>query len=465
MTENVQQQADRLKAEQDSAAKARAEREEAERERARKAEKVAPHLRAGRQRFEKGELDLAEREFRRALDQDPECADALFNLGMIYRDREQMEEAADYFHRTLKLAPKMAYAYNNLGFIDSFAERWDSAEENFRKAIELAFQFPMAHHNLGMLLLRKGNFREGFKECEWRWQTPGFNPIRCLQPRWEGDPIDALLVHTEQGAGDTFQFCRFLPEIRKRCKKVIFFCAETMLCMFRNGEWADDIRIPGSLNLEEFQAYLPLMSAPYALDLDIDNIPTDVPYLTPEPRTVELGPVHVADARLKVGICWGGSTTHKNDHHRSCALKRFATVFNVPGVAYYSLQKGPQVAELKELGEQAAVVRDLDEAQKDFADTAAILDQLDLTISVDTAVLHLAGGLGRPVWGLLSRNHDWRWMIEREDSPWYPTLKLFRQKTLDDWDELTQRVAGELRAVVEGRQPLPGPVSNQLRRA
>ncbi len=189
------------------------------------------------------------------------------------------------------------------------------------------------------------------------------------------------------------------------------------------------------------------------LGATVDSIPCRIPYLTPAPRSIDLGPPPVADPRLKVGIAWAGSPTHQNDRHRSCRLADFAPLLTLPDVAFYSLQVGPQAAELKEPGSWSGRLVDLGDQLADYACTAAAIGQLDLVIAVDTSVVHLAGALGRPAWAMISARSDWRWMLDREDTPWYPTLRIFRQSRLDDWSELFNRVADALARWQPGRDP------------
>jgi hypothetical protein len=253
-----------------------------------------------------------------------------------------------------------------------------------------------------------------------------------------------LLVHSEQGAGDAIQFVRYLPIAAERCDRLMFFCPVNLFPLFRSLPGVAELRGPGTIQVSEFQTYLPLMSLPHVLGTTLETIPSRVPYLRPVPRSVDLGPSPIPNPRLKVGLSWSGSPTHQNDRHRSCHLRDLTPLLDVPDVAFYSLQLGPRAGEVYDLGERTGRVADLSDRQADFADTAAIMEQLDLTISVDTAVLHLAGALGHPAWGLLTARHDWRWLIDREDSPWYPTIRLFRQSRLDDWAEVFTRAAAEL---------------------
>ncbi|MEM8678181.1 MAG: glycosyltransferase [Planctomycetota bacterium] len=399
------------------------------------------------------DIQAAAAKYREAVQVDPEYIEGFYNLGVALRDLEQNEEATKTFEHVIEMQDLAPKAFNNLALLQCRTQDWDGAEANYRKAIEQHFQYATAHFNLGMLLCRLGRYEEGFRECEWRWQTPEFTPVRCLQTRWTGNPFaGTLLVHTEQGIGDTIQFMRFLPEIRKRVGKMILFCPENLHCLFDESKAVDDLRDPGQLDLGDFQHYLPLMSAPFALGTTLDSIPNESPYLFPEQRTVDLGPSHVPDAKLKVGISWGGSPTHAYDKHRSCKLEALSPLLDVPGVAFYSLQMGPQVDQIQQLSpEHQAKIRDVADLQKDMADAAAIVKQLDLVISVDTAVIHLTGALACPGWALLAVNADWRWLEDREDTPWYPSLKLFRQRQLDDWGELVGRVKTALEAEVGKR--------------
>jgi tetratricopeptide (TPR) repeat protein len=413
---------------------------------------AAEHLRSGNAACANQDLATAEVEFRRAIELKADYREALANLGILLRDGNRLDEAKAIFQKMVDTQPRAPLARNNLGLIAELEGDFEAALGHYRAGIKDAFQAPKIHFNLGMLLLRLGQYQEGWNECEWRWQTAGFQSIRCPQSQWDGSELDGtLLVHTEQGAGDTFQFIRFLPQVRERCKRVLLVCPQPLMCMLADQRGADEVRSAGEFELDEFAAYLPLMSAPFVLQVhDETAIPTDVPYLTPAARQVDLGESHVTGAKLKVGLAWAGSPTHNNDKYRSMHAENLERLLTVPDVAFYSLQKGPQTEQLRQISGDTSSLRDLDELQTDFADTAAIVNQLDLVISVDTSVLHLAGGLNTPTWGLLSALSDWRWQTDREDSPWYPSLRLFRQPTVNAWNELVERVADELSAVVSG---------------
>jgi TPR repeat/Glycosyltransferase family 9 (heptosyltransferase)/Tetratricopeptide repeat len=409
------------------------------------ADAYSDHWNAGNACYERGDLGAARDHFTRALKFAPDSAPARYNLGVVHRDLENWEAAWVLFIDVIARDKNAAGAYNNLAIIEEHFGLYQAAETHYRQAIALKNPFPDAHFNLGMLLLRLGRWREGFTECEARWQTSRFTPFRAPHPVWNGEQLSGtLLVHSEQGAGDAIQFVRFLPLAAERCGRILFICPERLHRLFGSLPGVFEMRGPGSIQYSEFQAYIPLLSLPRALGTTLESVPCRVPYLPPARRSPDLEPSSVADPRLRVGLVWGGSPTHLNDRHRSCALRDLGPLFEVPGIAYYSLQIGPQGNEVTDHGKWSGKIVDLREQLVDFSDTAAVIDQLDLTISVDTSVLHLAGALGRPIWGLLSAKTDWRWMLDRADSPWYPTLRLFRQTRLDDWHELSSRVAAAL---------------------
>jgi hypothetical protein len=412
------------------------------------------HLKAGSESYERGELAASRMHFEKALELDPGSNMARYNLGVVYRDLELSEDAWIQFLEVIARDGRAAGAFNNLAILEERLGYYRAAEAHYRRAIGVKHEFPDAHFNLGMLLLRLGRFPEGFRECEWRWQTSRFTPFKVPHPLWEGRPLrGTLLVHSEQGAGDAIQFARYLPIAAGLCDRLLFFCPENLFSIFGGLPGVAELRGPGSVQVSEFHAYLPLMSLPLVLGTTLETIPCRIPYLTPAPRSIDLGPPPVVNPRLKVGVTWGGSPTHQNDRHRSCRLKDLGPLFALPDVAFYSLQVGPQAAELKEPGPWSGRLVDLGSRLSDYADTAAVLQQLDLVIGIDTSVVHLAGALGRPVWGMISARSDWRWMLDREDSPWYPTLRLFRQSRLDDWAELVSWVADALAA---WPRPAPG---------
>jgi hypothetical protein len=310
-----------------------------------------------------------------------------------------------------------------------------------------------------MTLLQLGDYPRGFSEYDWRWQTGQFTPFQCPHPQWDGRPIPdkTLLIHTEQGAGDAIQFARYLPLAARRCKKLILVCRGDLIPLFSTLSGIAQIREAGTITVAEFDTYLPLLSLPRVFGTTLETIPAEVPYLDAQticrrkglgtsaspslslpPSLSSSSPSH--SLRPKVGLVWAGSPTYKNDRHRSCPLHEWTPVLRVPVREFYSLQKGPQREELAQLPAELRV-QDLDPHLQDYGDTAVIVDALDLVITVDTSVAHLAGALGKTVWTLLPYVPDWRWGLEGETTPWYPTMRLFRQTRAGDWAEVLNRVA------------------------
>ncbi|WP_237747917.1 TIGR03032 family protein [Spirulina subsalsa] len=397
----------------------------------------------GNQAYETGEREKAIAHYQDCLALQPDYIPALYNLGVIYRDDPKTHDLAlAQFRQILEFDPHHAESYNNLGILYNAQNQMLLALAHYRQALTLRPDLPTLHFNLGMALLTLGQWAEGFQECEWRWQTPEFTPFDCPHPRWDGRPLpqQTLLIHTEQGAGDAIQFIRYLPLAAQRCSRVLLVCVPELRELFASVPGIDQILPPGPLNLEDFHSYIPLMSLPHVLQVFPDTHPTPCPYLhiTPAPHP-QLPPSPLP----KVGIVWGGSPTHKNDHNRSATLKDFLPLLQQSNFQWYSLQKGERVEELKELPDSCPVA-DLSPFLTDFAATARLIQELDLVITVDTSVAHLAGALGKQVWTLLCYAPDWRWMLDRRETPWYPTMTLFRQTLRQDWSGVISRVMKEL---------------------
>jgi uncharacterized protein (TIGR03032 family) len=380
------------------------------------------------------------------------------NRGAALLDEDKIDEAIACFARARALAPDRAEVYNNLGNAATAENRLHDAVTHYEHAIRLDPGMADAHMNLGMALLKLGDLPAGFREFEWRWQTRQFTPFMPPHPRWDGSslPGKTLLVHTEQGAGDAIQFIRFVKQARERVGKVLLIAPTPLQALFATAAGVDAIRGAGDVAEQAFDVHIPLLSLPTVLGTALDTIPCEVPYL----RVPDGGP-RTADGRLRVGIAWAGSPTQGNDRNRSAALADFAPLFEVPGVEWHSLQVGEKAEEIRgkssaisgqrsAVGGQQVDIRDWRAEIKDWADTAAVVSQLDLVISVDTGVVHLAGALGVPTWVLLCYAPDWRWLLDRSDSPWYPRSRLFRQPRLKDWASVMVEAAAALRGLVSG---------------
>ncbi len=278
------------------------------------------------------------------------------------------------------------------------------------------------------------------------------SPRRVLaQPEWDGGPFPGrtLLLHAEQGLGDTLQFIRYAPLVRGLGGRVVVECQKPLAHLLGSVAGIDAL-VPEGNPLPPFDLHTPLLSLPHLLGTTAATVPAAVPYLSPDPGAVEVWRHRVGRGEeLKVGLVWAGSPGHENDRNRSIPLKRLRPLLDVPSMRFFALQVCERSRDIEALWLQGSI-GDISPDLDDLADTAAALSVLDLLISVDTAPAHLAGALGRPVWLLLPFAPDWRWMMDREDSPWYPTMRLFRQPTQSDWLSAIHRIRNELAALVGG---------------
>jgi hypothetical protein len=410
----------------------------------------AYHFQRGLDAYRKGELDHAIAAYRQCVSLDSTFPNAHYNLGVALSDAEQFEEAAKHLQVVIEAEPERAETYNSLGHIARQGKQPQQAIAYYEQAIALQPDYAQAHFNLGISLLQVGDYARGWHEYDWRWKTGEFMPFQCPHPRWDGDEIldKTLLIHTEQGAGDAIQFARFLPLAAQRCKKLILVCPPDLMALFATMSVIAEVRAAGAINVAEFDTYLPLMSLPQVLGTQLSTIPSNAPYFDVEMLRRRKGkdaftPLATSSQR-KVGIVWAGSPTYRNDRRRSCRLEDLMPILHMPGIEFYSLQKGERGRELADLPPGISI-QEHEAALHDLSDRALLIAHLDLVIGVDTAVVHLAGALGKPVWTLLSFAPDWRWLLEGETTPWYPTMRLFRQTRPGDWEDVATRVAEALR--------------------
>ncbi len=386
-------------------------------------------------------LEEAAKHHAKALAINPQFVEAHHNLGNVCQDLGRPDEAIGHYRRALSLKPGLAEAHSSLGNALGHVGRLDEALHHHRQAVSIRPDYAVGHLNKSVADLLAGNYAEGWREYEWRWRAkPFFKEKRAFhQPLWDGSPLQGrtILLHVEQGLGDAIQFVRYVPLVVERGGRVLVECQPQMVRLFSAVGGVDEAIGTGD-PLPAFDVYAPLMSLPHVFQTTAATIPGDVPYLAAPPGTGPGLPDCPDGTRLKVGIVWAGRATHTNDRNRSCRLRQFEPLFSVPGVAYFSLQKGDAAAEL---AAAAVPVTDLGDRLGDFADTAAVIDRLDLVVAVDTAVAHLAGALARPVWILIPFVADWRWLTQGEHSPWYPTARLFRQAAMGDWAPVFTRVA------------------------
>jgi len=431
------------------------------------------------QAHQKGHNDGALKLYARALEIFPGFSDAYNNIGVILRAQDKLSAAAACFRRALQFRADSASVLSNLGNVLWQMLRFDEAAAAYRRAIELEPTRAETLHNLGLLLhslgdypgaidsftksldskpnvtdvlwdrsltrLAMGDFARGWAEYEVRWRLKQ-NPQRHFPfPLWEGQesPTLSLLVHHEQGLGDTIQFCRFLPLLARRLKRVVFECPSELTKLIECLPGIEIVAVGRELPSCDY--HVPLLNVPRYLKTDLANIPAEIPYLR-APAGAEAPTFHrPAGTKLAIGVAWAGKSTHNNDKNRSTDLEHFLCLADLPGVTLYSLQKGLRTADLQTVGAQT-LIEDLGSKLRDFAETTALLPKLDLVIGVDTAIVHLGGAVGVPTFALIPFTPDWRWMNGREDTPWYPTVRLFRQPQPGDWDPVFARVREAVQA-------------------
>jgi len=401
-----------------------------------------------------GQLDEAITAFRQAIRLKPDHPGAHVNLGNVLTDMGQLDEAIACYRQAVRIKPDLALAHNNLGNALKDIGQLDEAIAACQQAIRIKPDYAEAHWNLALALLMSGDFERGLAEYEWRWRVksmwvaPSFS-----QPQWMGEELGGrtILLFPEQGLGDAIQFVRYVPLVTRRGGRVIIACQPELARLFERMPDVARVVVSGQ-PIPPFDVQCSLVGLPRIFATDLNSIPAAIPYLTADSGLVEtwskrLGPT---DGRLRVGIAWSGSPRFKANLTRSLNLQQLAPLAAAPGVKFYSLQKGPAGEQAKNPPVGLELV-DLGPQLKDLADTAAVMSLMDLIITTDTSVPHLAGALAKPVWVMLQHVPDWRWLLERQDSPWYPTMRLFRQPSRGDWDSVIKRVADELSLLIENR--------------
>jgi Tfp pilus assembly protein PilF len=400
--------------------------------------------------------------FARAFVLAPDDAEIANNHGAMLRMAHRLDEAAARFRRAIALNPQHAGAYSNLGSTVKDKGVFWEALLAFRRATRLDPDFAGAHWNESLVRLLLGDFARGWQGYEWRWKHGRLpSPQRSfVQPRWDGSPLNGrrLLVYWEQGFGDVLQFVRYLPLLAWTAggtaegQLVYLECQRALLPVLRS--------LPGTIAVEtggplpDFDVQIPVLSLPALFGTRLETVPSRVPYLTAEPDLAARWGERLQEAAkdgggLKVGIVWAGSPSHGNDRNRSIGLAPFARLAAIPGVSLVSIQKGPTEGQAADPPGGFPLLN-LSPDIHDFADTAAIMAGLDLVVCVDTSVAHLAGALGVPVWVLVPFAPDWRWMLDRDDSPWYPTMRLFRQDRPGSWENALDRLEQALRERAAG---------------
>jgi len=402
--------------------------------------------------YELNELEEAASAARRAIAAKPDFAEAHCNLGSALQALRRFDEAAIAYRTAIALKPNYADAWANLGTALRRGGEFDDAMVALRRAIALVPDHADAHAGLGILLLMRGEFGEGWDENEWRLRSSGRKVLRFPENPWQGDSLAGkhICVLAEQGLVDSLQFARYLPLVAARAAAVTLRVPEPLVALLC--ESFPGVSVVGERGeAAPHQCDAMLLSLPRLLRTRRETIPAEVPYLRVPAQARQRWTRRLAALQgLKVGLAWSGDAEHVDDHRRAIEPTLLAPLFDRPGVSFVSLQRGAFGGRLAGRALRAVSLIDLAPELGDFVETAGAIEALDLVVTVDTAVAHLAGALGKPVWMLTPWVADWRWMLEREDSPWYPTMRLFRQRRDEAWTDVIAWLADELSAVVAG---------------
>jgi tetratricopeptide (TPR) repeat protein len=386
--------------------------------------------------------------YKRAIELNPNFAEVHYNLGTCLRDAADDVAAIQEFRKALELRPDLTPAHNNLASTLMDLGKNDQAMAALRSALAIAPDLATAHFNLGVILLTQGDLPRGFEELEWRWRAPelGLSNRKFPQPRWNGEELNGrtILIHAEQGFGDTLQFIRYLPMVAQRGGRIILACQKELARLFRQFEQVEQLVSEGE-PLPQFDVHCALLTLPMVFKTDLQSIPNQSPYLRADANLSSqwMERLPGAIAERKIGLTWSGRANYERERARSIELSTLASLANVAGVHFVSLQTGDAAKHSTKF----PGLLDFSDQLNDFADTAALIDNLDLVITIDTATAHLAGAMGKPVWAMLPHVPDWRWMLDRGDSPWYPSMKLFRQPRAGDWKPVVTDIVKMLESV------------------
>ena len=396
----------------------------------------------GRSKGKTGDVENAIEYLKNSYSLNTENKNALLELGNIYYKMNDLANANHYFDLAAGNNESRPYVFNGLGLVALSKCKVDEALDYFDLAIQSDPERPETHYNKAHALLLKGNYEEGWAEYEWRLKRKDVPVPEFTKPSLIGnDPKGkTVLVYAEQGLGDTINFVRYLKTLKSKAGKIIFVCDKSLIPIFKQLDFIDEI-YPGEKFDDATGNYdyqIALMSLPFYFKTNRSNIPCDIPYIKPQPELIEDWENILGKKSMpRVGLVWAGNPKNTRDKIRSCSLKYFQTLFTIPDIEFISLQKGIAV---KELEENKYPVKNYSSYLNSFADTAALIHHLDLVVTVDTSVAHLAGAMGKEVWTLISFLPDWRWLLNVSDTAWYPTMKLFRQKYENDWSGVIDQV-------------------------
>lgn len=460
---------------------------------------IGEALSHGWQMHQSGHVDQAERLYRQIIAQAPGSAEAHVYLGIALFDQRRYEASEAAYREGLRLRPAFPIAWNNLGnslrmldriheadrcfeaalqqqpgYINALKNRgtlwvWAGEVERglqwYEQALQIAPQEAELHRNLGVIYLLQGRFEEGWKEYRWRWRMPGLTRPAVDAPLWQGEQLAGrrILLYAEQGLGDAIHFIRMAAVLKQQGAETCFQCSAKLLPLLSSAPGIDRI-IPEGASVGPVDYHASLIEIADHLRVDSENVPASVSYLSVDANLrdywrMQLSELQgsangqaernsdVARSVRRVGICWQGNPQHHADHYRSVPLQRFAPLAEIPGVTLVSLQHGYGSEQLDHVGFGHSIVRlpdSIDRSGGAFLDTAAVMLNLELVVTTDTSTAHLAGALGVPTWLVLGKVPDWRWLMQGDTTPWYPTLRIFRQTQVGRWEDVFQRIAEAL---------------------
>ena len=397
---------------------------------------------------EKSLLDEAQKHYQQAISINSKYEYPYNNLGNVLREKGLLDEAQKHYQQAISINGKYEEPHNNLGNILREKGFLEQAQNSYHQAIAINPSYVDAHFNLSLLLLTIGEWERGWKEYEWRCKFKNIVLPQSSQAKWDGGDIrgKTIVLITEQGLGDSIQFIRYAPILAQKGAIVKVICDRSLVSLFQGIEGIKEVMPNNSKEImTKHDTYLPLMSLPYLLGTRLDNIPASIPYIFTKKQPAIKIDIPV-DTSLKIGIVWASRKDTQFYKQKTCPLELFVALLSIPSITLYSLQVGTDAGDIEKYLKNDRLF-DLSPILKDFTDTVAVIEQLDLVITVDTSVAHLAGAMGKPVWTLLPFTADWRWLLERRDSPWYPTMRLFRQRKRDDWVSVFGQVQNQLSVI------------------
>jgi tetratricopeptide (TPR) repeat protein len=400
-------------------------------------------------------LTDAENVYQKAISLRPDYAEAYYNYGITQQKLERFADAEKNYRQTILLAPNHAKAHSNLGLVLKHQGQFEESEQRFLTALQIDPQFIDAHYNYGLLLLLLGRLKEGWAQYQWFYHPQNLNPSKPNQPnlqvpQWQGEPLQGktILIHSEQGFGDLIQFVRYAEHLKAIGAMVWVLVTKPLVELFKTVPWIERVLENGEQHQAVFDYWVFPLALPYWFQTTLETVSLNMPYLSAEETKVlwwrEWLDSQISTEHKRVGLVWAGNPVHSNDANRSIDFTELSTLANCEKVTFVSLQLGEKAQRELENCPEGLAILNAAPFIHDFTDTAALLTALDLLITVDSSPAHLAGALNLPVWTLVTKIPDWRWLLEREDSIWYKSTRLFRQSKSGDWASVLENMKTEL---------------------